>query len=204
MRQGHRDAALAVALLLVGLLIALNVRGSGTGGRKEVKALEGAYVVSAPTPNAPGLHQQASSLLKQGRAAEAAGVYSRIVARHPDDFPGHIGLGSSRFFQGDLDGAETAYRAALALNPASPDALIGVAGVLYRRERFSEALVLYRQAAEYAPDSPDAHWGLAASYDSLGQTADAIREFETFLRLAPRSGFAPGARTRLAELRGGS
>lgn len=203
MRQRYRDAALVCALLLVGALIALDVRRAGMGGREEIEALEGAYVVSTGTTQAPELHARASALLREGRAAQADSVYRQIVARHPEEIAGHMGLGSSRFFQGDLQGAEQAYRAALALDSASAHALIGIAGVQYRRDNYAEALVLYRRAAEYAPDSPDAHWGLAVTYDALGQAADAVREFEEFLRLAPRSGFAPNARARLAELRGG-
>lgn len=60
----------------------------------------------------------------------------------------------------------------------------------------------YRQALELDPSSADAHYRLALLYDRfLGDEAQAVSHYESFLKLRPRSSSAGKVIDRLGELR---
>ncbi|MCG3131208.1 MAG: hypothetical protein FLDDKLPJ_01986 [Phycisphaerae bacterium] len=57
-----------------------------------------------------------------------------------------------------------------------------------------------RRALELDPQSVEAHTNLAVIFARIGRRADAIRELQAALKIAPND---PALRQRLAQLQGG-
>jgi Tfp pilus assembly protein PilF len=60
-----------------------------------------------------------------------------------------------------------------------------------------------RKARRLGPDAPGVPLGLATSYEALGRSRDAVREYEEYLKMRPNSGDAERVRARIAALNGG-
>ncbi len=85
-------------------------------GRKEAPAALKAALEAAPD-HPPALLAAARAELAAGRAAAAAGLYSRLLAASPNDLEGLNDFGILLARSGDLDGAARLWRRALALAP---------------------------------------------------------------------------------------
>src|SRR5690554_919364 len=81
----------------------------------------------------------ADKLFAAGQFAEAAKVYSGVLAAHPETVPAVIGLGRVALLSNRLDEAERWFRQAIALRPDDADAKVMLAEALYRRDDFTGA-----------------------------------------------------------------
>jgi tetratricopeptide (TPR) repeat protein len=191
-------STLAIAVTLV--LVYLAFRQSNAT-REELARVPGAAVAREGVSSQTELFDEALRLLGRRNFVGAESVYREVLQHEPRSAPAYLGLGTTRFHQNDLAGAEKHYQRALDLDPASAGAALGLGSVAYSQRRYSSAVQYYRRALETKTADADAHWGLGLAYDALGRRADARTHYAEFLRLAPSSGQAGVARSRLAELK---
>lgn len=93
----------------------------------------------------------AAGLERAGRGPEAAAAYSAILARWPDSFAAHMGLGNVWFGDGDMTAAERAYRQAIDASPERAEAWNNLAYVLAARGRTEDAVAAAREAVRLSP-----------------------------------------------------
>ena len=106
----------------------------------------------------------AAALERAGHADAAATAYRAMLARWPDSFGAHFGLGNVRFAAGDFAGAAAAFEAATRVRPERPAGWNNLAYALDRLGRRDEA----RRAAEEAV--------LLAPPDRQATYRDTLRE----------------------------
>jgi tetratricopeptide (TPR) repeat protein len=128
----------------------------------------GPKVAAPPSPMTRGAH-----LLKQGRAAEAAAVFDRIVQKHPDNIESLYWRGSARMQAGQTEAAVEDLETAL--HPA-PDRLDWF-GPLVRhygaQGDWTSVLRLYDRLLDLHPDHAEALLYRGGTYRMQGDMAKA-------------------------------
>lgn len=125
------------------------------------------------------------SLADDGRNAEAADAFSRVLQLDPDSLPARVGLAESYRRLGR--GQEAHQQAALALqqHPREAAAHTQAALLLSLDRRYPEAVQHLRQALAEAPDHPTAGQQLAACLALMGQHQQVIEACRQGLRIDP-------------------
>jgi predicted O-linked N-acetylglucosamine transferase (SPINDLY family) len=131
------------------------------------------------------LTEQAISLHKQGRLAEAEMAYRAILAQHPNQFDALHWLGVLKAQQGRPHEALDLLSAAVKRQPDSADALTGLAAVLTMLHRHEEALARFDQALERKPRDLGALFNRALTLAQLGRFEAALSGYDRALALAP-------------------
>src|SRR5688500_2927975 len=119
-----------------------------TAGRLD----EALAICAAAAAAEPGLRRLAGQILQaQGRDAEAAAAYQRIVADDPGDWEIWNNLGNTRLAAGDPAGAVAALRRAAAIRPDVLPIQANLGGALARAGDPEAALDAYRKALDLGP-----------------------------------------------------
>ena len=131
---------------------------------------------------APSPLDDATSLYKQGRYAEAAAVLERAVAGPRVDRRARLLLALCRQQSGDLGNAESVLEETARVEPRWPDARYALARVQYLRGRFVEALANARAAAGLGePASRVAHL-IGRIEEERGRFEEALTSYVEALR----------------------
>ncbi|MES2254046.1 MAG: tetratricopeptide repeat protein [Pseudomonadota bacterium] len=131
------------------------------------------------------LLNQAVSLHRDGRLAEAEGLYRRVLAQTPPNFQLQHRLALLQFQQQRFAEALTSATAALALNPQAVETLTLKGAALAATGRQDEALSLFDTALALKPDARDALYHRAMALLRLGRPQEAVAGFDRLLALAP-------------------
>ncbi len=122
----------------------------------------------------------------------------------PKNVSAWIALGNALMDTGRFDEAAGAYQKALALDPKNVDVRVDM-GTCYRNTGKPEkAIEEYRKALKINPDHLNAHRnsGVVLAFD-LKKPAEAAREFEKYLELAPNAPDAGEIRQLVQQLKAG-
>jgi serine/threonine protein kinase/Tfp pilus assembly protein PilF len=112
----------------------------------------------------------------------------------------HIALARiKQLFEWDWQGAEAEYQRGIELNPRASYALVIYANYLMSVGRFEQAAAIGRRAVELDPLVGDAYFQVAWALDHLRRDAEALKEYEKGLELAPDE---PGYLLELAQFHG--
>ncbi len=133
-------------------------------------------------------YRKAVALFNQGRVSEAyEGLRNALQAD-----AGHMGarllLTGMLMEQKRFDEAQMLLKEGLALNSAHPQLAMRLARIQVERGELGGAVETLQQAASAAADSAEYRGFHAAVLQRLGRHAEAAREFQAALRLAPHSG----------------
>jgi tetratricopeptide (TPR) repeat protein len=145
------------------------------------------------------------ALARQGKFANAIAFYHQALNLRSGDFPeAQYNLGQALRRTGDLAGARKSLRQAVVtaggMNAPAHIAL----GLVYRQQNnLGQAASEYKLAIMQSGDTlPVAHFNLALTLEKdAGKRADAINEYELYLRQAPNGSNAATARARRAALK---
>lgn len=103
----------------------------------------------------------AESLIAQGRAADAASVYRRMIEAHPDDQEAMQLLAQTLIRLGSFEEALPIYRRLVQMSPDDPRVLGGLGIALASTGRVREALPWFERAVAIEPESARARQNLA-------------------------------------------
>jgi tetratricopeptide (TPR) repeat protein len=141
-------------------------------------------------PELTQLMQQASSLHRQGKIAQAIQTYQRLLAQHPALPDCWFDLGYLLRLQGQADAALLAYAQALAHGVTGPEEVHLNRAVIYtdvlRRDVEAEAEL--RQALRIAPSYAPALLNLGNLYEERGQRDEALGCYLQITKIVPVQG----------------
>jgi tetratricopeptide (TPR) repeat protein len=142
-------------------------------------------------------------LFERGEQSDSAqAAYERSLLDDITFYPAHRKLARLRLAAGDTSRAMREYADAVALAPGDAVALYEFGVLTMAAGRADSAVMLLQRASAAEPFFAKPHSALGLLYEHSGFVEEASGEYETFLRLAPRSMTAEidGVRRRLAGL----
>jgi tetratricopeptide (TPR) repeat protein len=135
-------------------------------------------------PDYAEAHSNLAFLLStQGRYDEAAVEARHAIELNPRLVDAYLNLAEVETSRRRYDAALQALEMLRGFAPHHPSALIGCSKSLRQTERHIEALRFAREAVTVAPHSADAHHTLAIVLQALGETDEALAEFEQAAQL---------------------
>ena len=142
------------------------------------------WTVHATGPNPFAELGLGGALMQAGRPVEAVEHLARAVALEPDDAGAREHWVTALLALGRLREARAALEAGLERQPSAEN--WGRLGeVSLRLGDTAAAIAAFSKAVALAPDAPAPRRRLAESLDSSGRSAEAIEQYEAFLKLAP-------------------
>ena len=142
------------------------------------------------------LLQNAHASMLNGKLAEAAESYHRLLADHPEVSDAWLELGRCHWELGQLDDAESNVRHFLTLQNASASGHLLLGRILLRQKQPSEARDQFNQSKKNDPLLVEASLGIAASYIMENKFPEAIG---TLRKIDVLPGVNPEARLMLTE-----
>jgi tetratricopeptide (TPR) repeat protein len=126
--------------------------------------------------------------LKLGKYEAASEAFSKGLKLTPESFILHLNSGISLFSLNRHAEAETQFAAALTKNEASGTAHLYRARALIALNRLDDAAIDLKRAIEIGGDDVKlAHRYLAGIYVEKGENAEAVKQLELYLQVAPYS-----------------
>jgi tetratricopeptide (TPR) repeat protein len=125
------------------------------------------------------------ALHQAGRLAEAANIYSQILATTPNHFDSRHLLGVIFLQSGNHAEALRHIDLALGIGPRSVHALSNRGAALKELGRLDEALVSYDRALALRPDYAEAHSNRGTILHDLQRYEEALRSYDRALALRP-------------------
>ena len=129
----------------------------------------------------------------------------RAMAKmNPGKADGWIALGNALMDTQQFGEAIDAYQKALALDPKNVDVRVDMGTCMRGMGKFESAVAEFRKAIKIAPGHLNAHrnLGVVLGFD-LKDREGAIKEFKTFLELAPNAPDAAQIKDVIAQLQAG-
>jgi len=120
-----------------------------------------------------------------GRAADAIDELHRAISLQPGNDAAHAMLGGILLASGKWDDGVTELRKAISLRPTYWGHYHALAVANYNVGRYPEAISALRRETELQPDSARAFQTLGTVYQAMGDTSQAVINYERALRLGP-------------------
>jgi len=86
-------------------------------------------------------------------------------------------------------------------NPMKAMKDVEVGDFYYKKENYSAAVSRYREALEYKPHDAEATFKLAEGLNKTGDTAEAIQNYQAYLKILPNGPYAKKAHEALEKLK---
>lgn len=127
-------------------------------------------------------YNKGTTLLGQGKLAEAIAALKQAVQMKPDMAPAHFNLGDAYERKGALDDAIASYKEAIKIKPEAKYYLS--LGVAYnKRKSVAEAIEAYKKSAELDGRNPKVFFNLGNAYRERDALSDAIVSYNKALSL---------------------
>jgi predicted O-linked N-acetylglucosamine transferase (SPINDLY family) len=137
-------------------------------------------------------YDQALSLHRQGRLAEADSLYARALALKPDLVEAHNNRGAIRQQAGDWQGALFCYDSALSHRPDYVEALANRGNVLIQLRQWPQALASFDRALALSPGRASALNGRAGTLGKLKRFPEAFAAYRSLRAANPANPYALG------------
>ena len=133
---------------------------------------------------------QGTVALSEGRFAEAAEAFRRMVASDPEEPIAHMDLGTALLQLGDVNGALAKYQESLRLSSGNPRLHYNLGLVYTLQKAYPKALQHYQMAVELDPGFENAHFNAANLLMRLGNMPLAGKHYGRVNELNPSHAFA--------------
>jgi tetratricopeptide (TPR) repeat protein len=137
---------------------------------------------------------------ESGEKQQAISLYEEILELDPEYAAAYINLGTIFFHMHQYSRAEELYRHATEADPSYVLAFFDLGNVLDELERLDESIAAYRQAVALSPRYADAHYNLALAFERKGQHRQALRHWQSYIKLDNRGPWADHARGQIRKL----
>jgi protein O-mannosyl-transferase len=130
-------------------------------------------------------------------------LFASVVRTDPVSSFGHFNLGNSLRDAGDLGGAQQEWLETLRLEPSNAGAMTQLGSLAAVKGDLGEAEHWFRAALAADPDNAMARFNLALVFEKTGRPAEAISQYDLFLRNVPLEyrEYIPRAEEHRARLR---
>ncbi len=125
------------------------------------------------------------ALARGGDFAGAAGHFRRVLEISPRHAPAHVYLGTALLLLGNRAEAADHFREAIRLDPANDNALVCLGNLQLEEKELDPAAESLGEALRVNPSNVGAHLSMARLLAGRGNQAEAVRHYETALRLEP-------------------
>lgn len=142
----------------------------------------------SPGERAENEYRKGAGYFNQGKLSEAFEALRSALQADPGHNAARLLLTGLLLEQKRLDEAQSLLKEGLALNPAHPQLAMRLARLQVERGESPAAADTLQRAAAAAADSAEYRGFHAAVLQRLGRHAEAAREFQAALRLAPQAG----------------
>ena len=137
-------------------------------------------------------------------AAEAA--YKKAVEINPNFTAAYAGLATlynqqKKFKEAQEMSAMATKASTAGGGTVSPETLFNQGAISWNANNFADAEEKFAAAVKANPNYADAHFMLGKVYINLGKLAEAVTEFETYLKLAPTGSNAKEAQSNFDALK---
>lgn len=141
---------------------------------------------------------------KEYEQAEAS--YKKALEVNPAFAPAYSGLATlynqqKKFKEAQEMSALATKHSAASGGSVSAETLFNQGAISWNANNFPDAQEKFEAAVKTRPDYADAHFMLGKVYINLGKLAEAVTEFETYLKLAPTGQYAKEAQTNFDALK---
>jgi tetratricopeptide (TPR) repeat protein len=143
-------------------------------------------------PNSYQTHElEAETLESQGKWAEAAEIYRKILEEHPNLRGIHYRLGRAALSQPELptadEGARKEFEQELAIDPVNAAAEFWLGEIARRAGQWEAAIPHFAAAAKLDSNFGDALLALGTSLNSAGRFTEAIPPLEEYVKKSPEA-----------------
>ena len=134
------------------------------------------------------LYNLGQAYYQSNNNAKAERAFQRALEITPESATVLYSLGKLYYTEGrDLQAVQVLMRAHK-LAPRNSDIIFLMARVSMAEKYFEDAIPLLQEGVRFDPKRPDLHAALGDCYFTTGKEAEAIREFQTLIDLAPTAG----------------
>jgi Tfp pilus assembly protein PilF len=134
----------------------------------------------------PSLWEQALTLHRAGKKAEAADAYAKIIENGgKESGSAWNNLAVLRREQGKLPAALACARRAEEISPDDPNVLNNLGNILKDLARHDDAIATFQRALNIAPDRAGLHHNHGIALREAGRHADSLAAFDASLKLKP-------------------
>jgi Flp pilus assembly protein TadD len=150
----------------------------------DLKAAEYAFhrVTEAEPGYADGWLNIGRALIQEGETDAARPFVEKALALQPSLARGHFFLAMIQKAAGDYDGALRSLNETVKQYPRDRVAQNQIGRIMFLQRRFADAVDAFQKALDVDPEDVQAHYNLMLCYQGLGQSDQAEREQELFLR----------------------
>jgi tetratricopeptide (TPR) repeat protein len=141
--------------------------------------------VPPPRPNAQALYDQALSLHRAGRLAEAVALYRNVLTRQPAHCDALHMLGAAQMQAGQFQEALHSLDEALKINSRDPGLHYNRGRALQALNRLAEALAGYERALALKPDFAEAWNNRGLILRDMQRTEEALTSFRRADEIKP-------------------
>ncbi len=127
----------------------------------------------------------AAALAGEGKFAEAAAVFQRLLKIAPSDQRSRVALGVALDGEGKWQEAIERFRAVVADDPGACDARFDLANIELRHEQFQSAESDFRAQIGACPEDADVRAGLGMALEGGNKGDEAQVEFRRSIEIAP-------------------
>jgi tetratricopeptide (TPR) repeat protein len=144
-------------------------------------------VLQSDVHNVDALLGMAAIAVRQGRTADAAGWYGKVLEAEPRNSVAQAAM-ISVLGQTDPVGSESRIKNLLAQQPQAAYLHAALGNLYAEQNQWPAAQQAYFEAYQYDANNAEYAFNLAVSLDQLGKTALALQYYKTTLELLPISG----------------
>ncbi len=182
-------------LVATACIIAGGCRSGANEGDTRAETPASVPAVIPLSPDAERFVREARRALGQRHYAQGLAWADSAITHAPFAPDGHFVQGLIRFELGRMDEAEASYREAQRIQADYPGLAHNLGNVAFEQKRYRDALAYYVRETERNRD-PNPWHGLGATYETLGDPAEAREAYEQALVVDPN--YAP-AHAALAD-----
>lgn len=169
-----------------------------SGGDDAVAQQKYRQVLQRDVRNVDALLGMAAIAQRQGRGADAAGWYQKVLEIEPRNSVAQSGMVASQT-NADMVGTESRIKNMLVQQPEAASLHAALGNLYAEQNQWAQAQEAYFNASRFAPNSADYAFNLAISMEHLGKPGLALTQYQRALELLNSSGAASPDRAQVED-----
>jgi cytochrome c-type biogenesis protein CcmH/NrfG len=201
-RESNMKKETVILMVVIAFLVGF-ITGATVAILRGTKGVEKAALVQKPQMAPSGAPASAPPARDPMELASQIQTLREIVKKDPRNLPAWVELGNLYFESQQPEEAIEAYRQYLAVKPDNPDVRTDM-GIMYRKlGQFDRALEEFRKAAQSDPKHANSRYniGVVLLHDKQ-DTKGAIKAWEEYLKVDPKSERAQRIRAQIDKMKG--